>query len=103
MFGAELNYIMPCRKSIGTKIEVESKEADLVIKQEIAKSISHHKTVNITYDGGTSKDKMRTKKNALTVHYTDENWNIHADTLRVMECTGSQPGEVIRRQVKDQL
>ena len=58
-------------------------------------------TISVTIDGGTSKDRMKTKKNAVTLHRTTKDFKLKSDTLAVVTISGSQNASDVRTQLKE--
>ena len=102
---AEPNYIVPSRRSHCLDFDKAALSVEEALKKDIIKDVTEagHKTINITSDHGTSSDRFRTKKNALTVARCDKDFCIKKDILKMIECEGSQTGERIREDVKKWL
>ena len=102
---AEPNYIVPSRRSHCLDFDKAALTVEEALKKDITKDITEagHKTITITSDHGTSSDRFRTKKNALTVARCDKDFFIKKDILKMIECEGSQTGERIREDVKKWL
>ena len=103
MFKAEPNYIVPSRFTITNAMKKQADNVREELKREIGVDVASHKILNITSDHGTSSDRFRTKKNALTVARCTSNFIIKRDTLDVITCIGSQTGKRIKEDVKDSL
>ena len=105
MFTAEPNYICPSRTRVTATFDKIAKKVKEDLKKDIIKDVTNagHKTLNICSDHGTSSDRFRTKKNALTVARTTKDFVIKKDTLKLMVCEGSQTGLQIRKDVKKAL
>ena len=68
LFTAEPNYLCPSRNSVTALFDDLAKKIKEDLKLEIIKDIEEagHLTLNICSDHGTSSDRHRTKKNAVT-------------------------------------
>ena len=105
VFILEPNYICPSRARHTRNFDKAALKVKEDLKKEIIRDITEagHKTVSITSDHGTSSDKYRTKKNALTLARTTKNFVIKKDTITLIHCEGSQTGAKIRSDVKQAL
>lgn len=105
MFTCEPNFVVPSRRTITRKIDEKAEESKKALKQEILSDLEKagHKTVGITCDEGTSSDKFKTKKLAITIHRTTEHFELKSDTISVEKCVGSQTAATIRAEVKEEL
>ena len=105
LFTAEPNYICPGRTRVTATFDKMAKKVKEDLKKEITKDVTDagHKTLNICSDHGTSSDRFRTKKNAVTVARTTKDFVIKKDTLKLIICEGSQTGLQIRKDVKQVL
>ena len=56
-------------------------------------------TVAITLDGRSAKDKMKSKKNAITLHRTTKDLELKTDTIRLVKCFGNQPADIVQTHV----
>ena len=83
----------------------ESLEVDMLLKEEIVHDINQaeHKTTSITFDGWCSKDKFKSKKQAIICHCTTNDNVIKSDTIALLSARVSQSADVIRRTVKTVL
>ena len=78
-----------------------------MIKEDLKKEIildveeAETNTISVTIDGGTSKDRMKTKKNAVTLHRTTKDFKLKSDTLAVVTISGSQNASDVRTQLKE--
>jgi hypothetical protein len=105
VFVLEPNYICPSRARHTRNFDKAALKVKEDLKNEIVRDITEagHKTISITSDHGTSADKYRTKKNALTLARTTKNFVIKKDTITLIHCEGSQTGAKIRSDVKKAL
>ena len=105
MFTLEPGYICPSDKKFRGMIDNFTDEVKKSVKKEINKDLSEveDKVVHITSDHGTSHDKLKTHKNALTISWCTKTYEIKTDTIAVMKVYGSQTGDVIRSDVKREL
>ena len=105
LFVAEPNYLCPSRRTNTATFDSMSKKVKKDLEQEITKDITEagHKTLTICTDHGTSSDKFRTKKNAVTVARTTKDFVIKKDTLKLIVCEVPQSGAQIRKDVKKAL
>ena len=103
IFKANPGYIAPSRRSLTRRVDQRISDMKVALKAELIRDVQKFKRVSITSDGGPSHNKMNTKKNSVTVHRIDANWNLQTDTLALPVAEGSQTGPVIRKQVKDVL
>ena len=105
LFTACPDYVAPSSSRLKEMINNKSESCELELKLEIIRDIveAGHMTVSITFDGGTSKDKMKTKKHAITLHRTTKDFEIKSDTIGLVKCVGSQPADVVRMTVKTTL
>ena len=73
--------------------------------KELAKDLSEveFKTVQLTSDHGTSSDRFRSHKNLLTIIRCTKDFQIKTDLVPLISCEGSQTGEVIRSDVRNEL
>ena len=55
-------------------MKIDDKKLDL--KKELMTDINELKRVSITSDGGRSNNKLKTKKNSVTVHRIDPSWRL---------------------------
>lgn len=105
IFTAEPNYICPSRTRVTGTFDLMAKKVKEDLKLDITKDVTEagHKTLNICSDHGTSSDRFRTKKNAVTVARTTKDFVIKKDTLKLIICEGSQTGAQIRKDIKQAL
>lgn len=105
IFTCEPNYIVPSRRTITRKIDEKAEHCKELLKKEILKDLEQagHKTVSITCDEGTSSDRFKTKKLAVTIHRTSSEFEVKSDTLAIDTAYGSQSAAKIRSEVKDVL
>ena len=102
IFTCEPNYIVPSRRTITRRIDEKAESCKELLKKEIAKDLENagHKTISITCDEGTSSDRFKTKKLAVTIHRTTADFEVKSDTLAVDSAVGSQNAATIRSEVK---
>ena len=105
VFVLEPNYICPSRARHTRNFDKAAVKVKEDLKNEIVRDITEagHKTISITSDHGTSADKYRTKKNALTLARTTKNFVIKKDTITLINCEGSQTGAKLMSDVKKAL
>jgi hypothetical protein len=105
MFAAEPAYICSSHTSVRTKFDAFAQDLKKDLKKELEKDLSEvdDKSVHITSDHGTSHDRFRSHKNVLTLARCTTDFEIKTDTIAVMKCDGSQTGDVIRQDVKNEL
>jgi len=105
LFVAEPNYLCPSRTRNTSNFDSMAKKVKKDLEEEITKDITEagHRTLTICTDHGTSSDKFRTKKNAVTVARTTKDFVIKKDTLKLMVCEVPQTGAQIRKDVKKAL
>lgn len=105
MFNAEPNYLCPSRQKLTAWFDSTAEKVKEALKEEIIRDISEagHNTISICTDHGTSADRFRSKKNAVTVARTTKDFKIKKDTLKLLVCEGSQTGAQIRKDVKQAL
>ena len=105
LFVAEPNYLCPSRTRNTANFDAMAKKVKKDLEEEITKDITEagHRTLTICTDHGTSSDKFRTKKNAVTVARTTKDFVIKKDTLKLMVCEVPQTGAQIRKDVKKAL
>ena len=96
VFELNSSYVCPGRSKVTTLVDKKRVEVDEQLKVELNKDIEGCDTVSLTSDGGTSCDRMKTKKNSLTASRITEDFKLKTDTLAVSIAEGSQTGEVIR-------
>ena len=105
LFNAEPNYLCPSRTKLTELFDKMAVKVKEDLKDEILRDIKEagHNTLSICTDHGTSQDRMRHKKNAITVARTTKDYIIKKDTLKLLVCEGSQTGAQIRKDVKQAL
>ena len=103
LFTANSGYIAPSRKTVTRIIDMKVEKVKEDLKKEIEKDIEEYKRVAVTSDGGRSHNKLKTKKNSVTVHRIDKDWVVKSDTIALPIAKGSQTGAVIRTAVLDAL
>ena len=105
LFIAEPGYVCPSADKATRdfdKLAVKLKEN---LKEEITKDVTEagHKSGCVVSDHGTTKDRFRTKKNAITFSRITKNFYLKTDTVALVKCEGPQTGNVIRKDVKSEL
>ena len=105
MFEMEPGFIVMSRTTATRASDESAASAREKLRDEILDDLKKagHSTISITSDHGTSRDSHRTKKNALTVSRTLEDFSIKTDTLDLIICEESQTGANIRSSVKRSL
>lgn len=105
MFEAEPNWIAPSDSTVIRRFDVKLEKVRKELKKEIIADIMEAETncISITMDGGTSKDRMKTKKNGVAIHRTTKDFKLKSDTLAVTKITGSQNADEVRIQLKQVL
>ena len=103
LFVTEPNYICQSRTSLTTAFDKAAIEAREILKKEIVEDVKPHKTNNCTTDHGTSADKNRTKRNAVTVAWCTEDFVIKKAIVDLYKCEGKQSGDRIREDVNNSL
>jgi hypothetical protein len=105
MFEAEPDWIAPSASTLIRKFDTKAVKIKEKLKSELLEDIKKagNKTISITVDGGTSKDRKKTKKNAVTIHRTTKDFKLKSDTLAVVKVNGSQNADDVRKQVKEVL
>ena len=101
----EPGYICPSRRTLTKKIEDFSEQTLVELKKEVEKDLKdvEDKVISVTSDHGTSLDRFRTHKNAVTISRCTKDFGIKTDTVGLIKCDGSQTGKVIRGDVRDML
>ena len=66
-FNLNSSYICPSATKITNLIDKKRGEVDTILKEELKVDLRGCKTASITSDGGTSCDRMKTKKSSLTI------------------------------------
>lgn len=100
---AEPNYICPSRRKHTKHFDRVAEKVKEDLKKEIINDVSGHRTIAITSDHGKSGDRFHTKKNAVTVARTDDNFVIKKDIVKMIECEKPQTGLEIKIEVKDAI
>ena len=96
VFNLNSSYICPSATKITRMVDKKKVEVDAKLKEELEQDMTGCKTASITSDGGTSCDRMKTKKSSLTITRITEDFKLKTDTLAVKTAEGSQTGEVIK-------
>ena len=60
-------------------------------------------TVYVTFDGSSSKDKRKSKKHTVTLHWNTKDMVIKSDTIRLIREAGSQLAYIVQATIKDVL
>ena len=105
LYVLEPDYICSSRPTFRQRIAAFGKKIQAEFKKELKTDFSQvpDKVICLTSDHGTSHDRFRTHKNALTVTRCTKKFVIKTDTAAVIKCDGSQTGELIRTDVRDKL
>jgi hypothetical protein len=98
-------YICPSHTTLRRQFDQFAKKTKDDFKKELFQDLKdvEDKVVNLTSDHGTSHDRFRSHKNVVTVSRCTKDFVIKTDTVAVIQCDGSQSGEVIRQDVKNEL
>ena len=101
----EPGYICSSRRTFTNKIKEFTAKTKIDLKKDITKDLGEvlDKVVHITSDHGTSGDRFRSHKNALTLSRCTKDLVIKTDTVEILRCEGSQIGKVIRTDIKEEL
>ena len=102
MFAAEPGYVCPSSTKFVRMFDMyaEKQRAEFVKELQSDFDGVEVKCVQLTSDHGTSHDRFRSHKNVLTISRTTKDFLIKTDLVEIIDCTGSQTGEVIRGDVK---
>ena len=105
LYTLEPGYICPSRQTLTRRVEEFSEKTLVELKKEIEKDLKdvEDKVISVTSDHGTSLDRFRTHKNAVTISRCTKNFGIKTDTVGLIKCEGSQTGKTIRGDVRDIL
>ena len=105
MFTAEPSYVCPSEKKLRSMFDEYSVKARGEFIKELKADLEgvEVKCVQLTSDHGTSHDRFRSHKNVLTLSRTTKDYAIKTDLVEIIDCSGSQTGEVIREDVKRAL
>ena len=57
--------------------------------------VARHITISVTFHGGSSKDKMKSKKHAVMIHQTRKDMVIKSDTIRLIRLFGLQQADIV--------
>ena len=102
-FTANPGYVAPSVTTVKRIVDLKFEEKKVDLKDEIMNDLKKAgpETVSITFDGGQLNDRLKTKKNTLTLSRTCADFEIRTDTLGCMDAVGSQSGPVIRQKIKN--
>lgn len=105
LFQIEPSYICPSKTKFTGMVDSFVKSTREAFIKELAKDLSEveFKTVQLTSDHGTSGDRFRSHKNVLTITRCTKDFQIKTDLVALISCEGSQTGEVIRTDVRNEL
>ena len=105
MFELEPGLVVMSRTSATRASDERAALARDKLRTEIQDDLKKagHTTICITSDHGTSRDNHRTRKNALTLSRTLDDFSVKTDTLDLIICEESQTGANIRQSVKESL
>ena len=103
VFNLNSSYVCPSRTKITAMVDEKKEMVDKNLKAEVQEDIKGCKTVAVTSDGGTSCDRMKTKKSCVTLTRITQDFSMKTDTLAVSTAVGSQTGPVIRTEWKSVL
>jgi hypothetical protein len=64
MFVANPALVLPGRHTIARRVDAEFVKVEAALKMEVSRKVNStsHKTIHITYDHGTSGDRIHSKK-----------------------------------------
>ena len=90
LFRGNPDYLSPSI-TIKQLVNKKSNIVEAALKKKISKDSvdAGHITVSIMFDGGSAKDKMKSKKHAITIHRTTKEFEIKMDTIRLDKCVGN--------------
>ena len=105
LFQIEPSYICPSHTKFTRMVDSFVNSTRETFIKELAKDLSNveFKTVQLTSDHGTSNDRFRSHKNVLTITRCTNDFQIKTDLVALISCDGSQTGEVIRTDVRNEL
>ena len=108
MHALDPRYVCPSRKKIAREIDsqredMEKQMTELSPHEEFKDVFSDIKSASLTSDGGKGKDKMKTKKNTLTIHYITNDFHLKTDTLAVAPTKGKQDAKLLMSEWKKGL
>ena len=105
LFQIEPSYICPSHTKFTRMVDSFVNSTREAFIKELAKDLSEveFKTVQLTSDHGTSSDRFHSHKNVLTVTRCTKDFQIKTDLVALISCEGSQTGEVIRTDIKNEL
>ena len=87
LFTANQDYVAPSSTTIKTLVNHKSDQVEISLRNEIIQDIADagHMTVSITFDGGSAKDRLKSKKHAVTLHRTAKDLEIKMDTIGLVK------------------
>ena len=102
LFAAEPGYVCPSEQKFRYMFDMYSEKQRKDFVKELQSDFEGVpvKCVQLTSDHGTSHDRFRSHKNVLTISRTTKDFRIKTDLVEIIDCSGSQTGEVIREDVK---
>ena len=105
LFQIEPSFICPSHTKFTGMVDNFVKSTREAFIKELAKDLLEveFKTVQLTSDHGTSNDRFRSHKNVLTITRCTKDFQIKTDLVALISCEGSQTGEVIRSDVRNEL
>ena len=105
LHAANPSYICPSKRSVIRLFDVAAVQVQKKLKEEIKQDLDglEVKAVHITSDHGTSSDRFKSHKNAVTLSRCTDQFEIKTDTLAVLKVEGSQTGDRIRGDIKGVL
>ena len=105
LFRGNPDYLSPSI-TIKQLVNKKSNIVEAALKKKISKDSvdAGHITVSIMFDGGSAKDKMKSKKHAVMIHWTMKDFEIRTDqsqeghTVLVMNLTGKSMTPLMEKQ-----
>ena len=87
---ADPDYTAPSASTVARSIDKKASDVKKKLRDKIVSDVEKagHKTISVTVDGGTSKGRRKTKKNAVTVHRTTKGFKLKNDTLAMIKICG---------------
>ena len=91
LFTGNPDYVSPSSTTIKQLMYKKSNIVEAALRKEIIKDSvdAGHMTVSIMFDGGSAKDRMKSKKHAITIHRTTKEFEIKMDNIRLDKCVGN--------------
>ena len=105
MHSLDPSFICPSRKTVTKMFDKTAEKVKGSLKEDVKNDLAglDVKSIHITSDHGTSHDRFRSHKNALTLARCTKDFEIKSDTIAIMKVKGSQTGDRIRSDVKREL